>query len=459
MADRFFTAFRTGALALCGAVALASCGTTPAPRVDRTADGAAPLVLDAPTRYDRKNFIEPPHLYGDEPVRVGFLLPFSAQSEDVRAVAASLFDAAQLAAFTEGDRNFLLIPKDTKGEPGAAAAAARSALSEGAEILLGPLFSESVLAVAEVARAADVSVIAFSSDLDAAGNGVYLLSHPPELEIARVTEYAVLNGYDRFGLLAPYTTYGERVSESFAEEVFARGGVMVHTERYVQDPQAMLEPARRFAKYSKELIPLEQRPEYQESLARRAAIAAGEITPPQPAPRSGQPAEAGYVRGYNAVMLAEQGTLLRALAPLLPYYDVDISKIKLLGVSMWNNPQLTREPALRGGWFAAPDPEPVARFERRYEQVFGAKPSRLASLAYDATQLSAALARERNRRRRFSPEAITNPAGFLGEDGLFRLRPDGRIERGLAVLELTPNGIEVIDPAPRTFAAQPDYQF
>lgn len=446
-----------GAAFVGAALALAACGSTPGPEYDEGARGTSPtIVTEAPSRYDRKNFIEPPHLYGQEPVRVGLLLPFSAQSEDVRAVAASLFDAAQLAAFDAGDVNFLIIPKDTRGEPGAAAAAARSALAEGAEILLGPLFAESVAAVAEVARAADKSVIAFSSDLAAAGNGVYLLSHPPELEIARVTDYAVLNGYDRFGLLAPETEYGERVSQSFSEEVFARGGVVVHTERYIQDPQAMLEPARRFAKYSQEVIPLEQRPEYQESLARRAAIAAGEAPPPQ---ETESPDDSGYVRGYNAVMIAEQGTLLRALAPLLPYYDVDIQNIKLLGVSMWNNPQLTREPALRGGWFAAPDPAMAEPFKRRYRDVFGAAPSRLASLSYDATLLAAKLARDGNRRNRFDAEGITDPAGFLGADGLFRLRPDGRIERGLAVMELTPSGIEIIDPAPRTFEDQAFYQY
>lgn len=385
-------------------------------------------------RYDRRAFVRPPHMDGDEPVRVGLLLPFSADNETARRIASAMFDAAQLAVFDAGDETFLLMPKDTRGDAEGAAAAARSALADGAEIILGPLFSESVDAAAAVTRAAQVPMIAFSSDLTAAGNGVYLLSFPPEIEIARITEYAMSQELIRFGVLAPLTEYGNRVSGAFAEEVFARGGVIVHEERYEQDPDAMLAPAKRLAQYSKEIIPLEMRHEYDPSKDKPANV---------------QP---GYTQGFQAVLMPEQGTLLRALAPLLPYYNVDINRVKILGISAWNNPRLIREPALRGGWFAAPDPEITRNFENHFAGAFGATPPRLASLAYDATLLSARLAATQRRRGRFTNEAITDPNGYFGADGLFRLNPNGAVERGLAILEIQGAGIQVIDPAPRSFA-------
>ena len=43
------------------------------------------------------------------------------------------------------------------------------------------------------------------------------------------------------------------------------------------------------------------------------------------------------------------------------------------------------------------------------------------------------------------------PNGFSGVDGIFRFRPDGSAERGLAILEVSPNGFAVVDPAPRSF--------
>ncbi|MEO1015793.1 MAG: penicillin-binding protein activator [Pseudomonadota bacterium] len=384
-------------------------------------------------RYDSDEFVEPLHMQGREPVRVGLLLPFSAEREGARRTASAMFDAAQLAAFETGDTRFLLLPKDTKGTPEGAAAAARAALSEGAEIILGPVYGRSVDAAADVAAAADVPVIAFSSDSALARRGVFLLSFPPEQEVSRITEYAITNGLDRFGLIAPGNRYGSRVTTSFRNEIATHGGVLVHEELYEQDVDAMRDPARRLAQYSKDIVPAELRHGYDPN-------APGAVD------------DNGYQRGYQAVLVPERGTLLRALAPLFPYYNVNINKVKLLGVSAWYDPRLTREPALRGAWFAAPDPNVTVEFERRFEAAFGDRPPRLASLSYDATLLAARLAQNPNRRRRFSLEAIADPNGYFGADGLFRLRPDGSVERGLAVLEIQPGGISVIEPAPRSFA-------
>jgi len=46
---------------------------------------------------------------------------------------------------------------------------------------------------------------------------------------------------------------------------------------------------------------------------------------------------------------------------------------------------------------------------------------------------------------------LTNPSGFAGIDGVFRFRPEGTNERGLAVLRVTPSGGQVISPAPHSF--------
>ena len=55
----------------------------------------------------------------------------------------------------------------------------------------------------------------------------------------------------------------------------------------------------------------------------------------------------------------------------------------------------------------------------------------------------------------FSAEAITNPNGWTGVDGIFRFLPDGRTERALAVLEIQAGRNTVVSPAPTTFTARP----
>ncbi len=150
------------------------------------------------------------------------------------------------------------------------------------------------------------------------------------------------------------------------------------------------------------------------------------------------------------MLVPDGGDEIRNLAPLMAYYDIDNSKVRYLGSAQWNDPELSREPALHGGWFAAPSPQTRRAFEQRYRAVFGGPPAGLASLAYDAVSLAAVMARQPGGPA-FDTQSLTQPSGFAGVDGLFRLMPDGSNQRGLAILRLTPHGIEIEDPAPTSF--------
>lgn len=472
---------RIAAAAALLALGLSACETTPEPL---PRDEGAPVISSRERAPVTVPSLDPEIFRGDEAeagrpddgvTRVAILLPLTAASSNVETVAASMLQAAQMVAFESRNEQYLLIPKDTNGTAEGAFEAAGEAIREGAEVILGPLFSDSVEAIAPLARANEVPVIAFSTDLSVAGDGVYLLSFPPEDEVRRVTSYATSQGYARFGMMAPYTEFGDKVASAFSEAVYEQGGEVVAAERYERSFDAMAQPARRLSEYAAErfvpevVTPRGERRRLEDAYA-QGVLPGGAADEAPGAPSSdpydpsydpaadpgfgtddGRPApRPGAREGFQAVFLPEQGRFLRALAPWLPTYDVDVREVKLLGLSGWDNPLLTREPALAGGWFAAPDPSLAEGFKSRYEKAYGEKPPRLASLAYDAALLTARLS-ELEPGQRFTPTTIANPNGYLGADGLFRLRPDGTVERGLAILEIRPSGIRVVDPAPRSF--------
>ncbi|MGH6833709.1 MAG: ABC transporter substrate-binding protein, partial [Methyloceanibacter sp.] len=76
-------------------------------------------------------------------VKVALLLPITA-SGSTPAVAKALKQAAELALFDFDNPNVTLVPKDTKGTPDGARLAAESALQDGAELIIGPLFAQEV---------------------------------------------------------------------------------------------------------------------------------------------------------------------------------------------------------------------------------------------------------------------------------------------------------------------------
>lgn len=467
MGFSFRHTYRSLTVSLLGALALAACETTGPisyPEERTQLPEPEPKVPSVP----EDDFVTIPRAANPSGlVRVAVLLPFTNESTNIEAAAASMLKAAQMVAFESDNQRFLLIPKDTEGTPEGASARAQEAVSEGAEIILGPLFSENVTAVADIVRPYEIPIISFSTDSNVAGDGVYLLSFPPEAEIPRLTDYALSQGYARFGVMAPHTEYGDRVARSFANQVYDRGGEVVTTARYRRDidDMAMLSVDDAKEREMQILGDIQAKVRSMVSSAERTFVPTY-VSPRPSTPRvsddynsSVMASPAGmspinsseYSSGrYQSLFLPEPGRFIRALAPMFQSNGVNLREVKVLGLSTWNNALLAKEPALQGSWFAAPDPVHAEGFRRRYQKAYGEKPARLASQAYDAALLTARLSLLPPDTR-FSVETITNPSGYLGADGLFRLRRDGMVERGLAILEIN-GGIQVIDEAPRSFA-------
>lgn len=389
-------------------------------------------------KRDEANFYTPKGMEGRPLIRVAVLLPFNSPRADIRSLSSSLYNAAQLALFEFNNPDILLMPKATGSEV-AARAAATEAIRQGADLILGPLFAEEVSAIAPVARASGVPVVAFSSDITVAGDGVYLLSFPPDEDVNRIVDFAALNGLTKFASLTPQNDYGARVAAAFQKAVTDHGATVTDTASYpVTSTEAMNLPVQRIAHYGGR---------HGELVAKRnAAKAAGDAATLKALENRDTLGDVPY----QAIFVPEGGERLRALAPLLPYYDIDPRKVKFLGTGLWDDRSLLNEPSLEGAWYTAPPPEAHDQFVARYARVYHDTPPRIASLAYDGVSLAVALSTHAPEDR-FTVETMTHPDGFAGVDGIFRFMPDGRTERGLAVLEMHPTGPVVIDPAPVSF--------
>ncbi len=435
------------------AMTITSCGT-PSGTSQRTqrpspSDRAGVEVLPP---VDLSKRITVPHMAGREPVRVGLLLPLTNSQSNIQSVGEAMLNAAQLALFEIGNDNVLLIPKDTYGTATGAQKAAEEAIEEGAEILLGPLFAGSVRTAGNVAHERGVPMIAFSTDRTVAGNGVYLLSFLPEQEVKRVTEFALSEGYFAFAALVPMSAYGDRVRSAFQTTVTRRGGRITQMQPYPRNAEQMFAPARIVAEY-------DRRKSGRRSSNPSSGSGGNQVFDPDTGevlnkdnavPYSGFANETWGGVSYQAVLLPEGGTMLRSLAPLLPYFDVDPRQIKFMGTGLWDDATLGKEPSLVGGWYAAPEPKMRGAYDKRYADAFGSPAPRISSLAFDAVALVSSLSRLPEGQR-YSFETIGNANGFAGIDGIFRFLSDGSAERGLAVVQVLPDGLEVISPAPTTF--------
>jgi ABC-type branched-subunit amino acid transport system substrate-binding protein len=348
---------------------------------------------------------QPGSKIGTGGVKAALILPLSA-SGNAAVAAQSMRNAAEMALAEFNSPDVQLLLKDDAGSASGAQQAVQQALDEGAEIVLGPLFALTVGPVGQVARARNIPVIAFSADANVATRGVYLLSFLPESDVDRIIGHAASVGKRSIAALVPDNAYGTVVEAAFKQAMTRRGGKVVALERYPLDKTQMQAPVR--------------------NVAQTAARA-------------------------DAVFIPDGADAVATVVQTLGSNGVDIKRVQLLGTGLWEDGQVFSNPQLQGGWYAGPETTGFRNFSARYRSRYGHDPVRTGSLAYDAVALVAALAKTQGKQR-FSEEVLTNSSGFAGIDGLFRFRPDGTNQRGLAVLRVTSTGGQVISPPPKAFS-------
>jgi len=385
---------RRGTLcAIVAALALAACTDIG----DRFGGGPPPPQAAEPP--------PPATMIGAGQVKVGLVLPLSAAG-NAGIAAQAMKNAAEMALAEFKNPNIQLLVKDDAGQPATAQAGAQQAIDEGAEMIVGPLFAQSVSAVSQVARARGIPVIAFSTDASVAARGVYLLSFLPETDVRRIVEYAASRGKRSFAGLMPDNAYGAVVEAAFQQDVPKHGGRVLALEKYPLDQSKMTDPVRRIA-------------------------------------------QAG--NRVDSIFIPDNEDAPR-IAQMLTGDGVNPKRVQILGTGLWgDDARISSSAPLDGAWYAAPDPNGFRNFAARYRARFGQEPVRTAALAYDAVALIAALVKTQGQQR-FSEQVLTNASGFAGIDGIFRFRPDGTNERGLAVMRVTPTGPQQISPAPKSFA-------
>lgn len=380
-------------IAVATALALSACAVVPRRPVD------TPPPPPPTTRPVEPRPIQPGIPEDTNRHRVALLVPLSGTNA---AVGRSLANATQMALLDANAQQVRITSYDTAT---GAAAAAQRAIAEGNRLILGPLLSEDVRAVAPIARAARVPVVSFSNDASVAGRGAYIMGYTPSQSIERVVSYAKSRGLTSFGGLIPTGVYGERASTSFLRAVEQAGGQVASLQTFDRAPASVTAAVGRLAK-------------------------------------------AGP---FQAVLVADSAATAATAAPALKRGAG--ASVRLLGTELWNTDTgLSGRTALSGGWFASVSDNLYRQYAQRYRARFGSGPYRLSSMGYDAVLLTVRIARDWRVGTAFPEAELTDTGGYSGIDGPFRFARDGVAERALAVQEVRGGTIVTVSPAPASFA-------
>lgn len=350
-----------------------------------------------------------PKLAAGEPVPVALLVPSGSGRAGDAALSASLENAARLAINDLRGVKVDLRVYNTSGSAAGASSAATRAVSEGAKIIIGPLYSEAANAAGVAAASAGVNVLAFSNNAAIAGGNVFVLGLTFDNTAERLASFAASQGKGNI-----FVVNGRSPAEETGRDSIARA---------IAGTKANLAGNASF------------------ELSQQGIVAA-------------IPQIAQQIRSSGAQSVfftSDNAGAIPLLAQLLPEQGVGPQDPQFIGLTRLDiPPEALSQPGLQGAWFALPDPALAGNFRSRYASAYGSAPHPLAGLAYDGIAAVGALASQ-GKSNALSRAALTTGSGFVGVNGIFRFRSDGTNQRGLAVAQIRNKQVVVIDPAPGRF--------
>jgi ABC-type branched-subunit amino acid transport system substrate-binding protein len=312
------------------------------------------------------------------------ILPMTGSSADA---GLSMERAVNLTRPAD-EREPGIVVVDSGGTAEGARAAAARAVSDGAELLLGPLFAREVPGV--LAVAGGLPVVTFSNDGDLVGSGAFVLGLTASQGVSAVLAYARSRGVRRVTAIRDSDPWSRQSIE--AARLSARSAGL---ELFEIDAAG--------AGTSDDI---------------GAWLMAG----------SGG-------RLPDAVLFSKTGDGIAPLAARIAGLG-----LQLLGPSRWSDESLAFLTSVEGAWVAAPEPAAFGGFTQSFEATYRTAPGLLAGLAFDG----ATIARRLLLSGRVSREGLTAPEGFLGVLGAVRFSGDGRCTRELAIQIVNRGSLRVV---------------
>ena len=348
---------------------------------------------------DMSQFSIPSEELKRDSFKVAMLLPLSGKAS---TYGQGLQNAAMMALEDVAAQNLEIRFYDTGSAPKGASEAFHEAVSNQAQMILGPLTSEEVSAISPLSKRENVPVISFSTSPQVLGGGIYTLGLLSDEQIRRIISYAAKKGHLKLALVLPDSASGLNMAKSAFDVAQLYGATVKKIGFY--DPSTL-----EFSEFVQQMI---------------------------------------ATRDFDTVLIAETGNRLKAISGTFGYYDVSYPHVLFIGTSVWENTNLTKETTLYHAVYPTISRVHADYFNAKYKDLFGSIPSSLYAYAYDAVALASVLS---TKDVRHLNEYITSTDGYIGINGIFKINPDGTNMHRLDIVEVTQNGLRTVDAASQKF--------
>ena len=379
-----------------------------------------------------------------EKIKIATILPLSGKNAKI---GKSMLNSINLSLFdNDRNNNIELVIFDNKSSSYNSKKSIKKIAQEGINIVIGPIFTQSVEAISSFASENNIIILSFSNNSDLIGiDGIFLAGFSPEQEIDRITSYLIENEKNNFSVISPNNQYGIRIAKTLREILKIKDANFISSKFYIRNKNDFSKISQEilnsyivsedFKNYEEELLEIED--EEERKIRELEILAEHKI--------------------YTDVVLIAESSQEKAakIAEEIFVNNIDGRVIQIIGTNHWHKSAFLEKETLDESLFAGPSDRYYSIFKEKYNQIYQQNPIRINSIAYDVTAFIADLL-DRNKN---NPTPITateivdynDKKGYRGIDGLFRFLPNGIVERNLAILQIKQNEFEVVETPLRRF--------
>lgn len=377
----------------------------------------------------------------DEKHRIAVLLPTTGKHS---AIGKTIQTSITTAVLEHNDPNMSVSFYDTATN---ANESISEALATNPDIIIGPLFADNARFLRDT-KASDTPALSFTSDATAVGNGVMTIALMPTNSVETIISQMASDGIKSFVILAPETESGKLMAGTAKSAANIYNVPLSGLFYYKSGDANSIKDVSKAASMNEARTATNTRArEILSDILTNEKLTALEYSNlNMQLERISRTDTLGTIP-YDAILFLGDAEDTKKLASFMRYYGISSHDAKYYGSALWDGTDIASDITMKGAKYATL-PQSNETFTTTYQQITNTLPSRLDTFGYDAANLAIGMLKSQKSNAAY----LLDPSGYIGTDGLFRLKPTGDNERALRIVQLNGNGTtEEIKPAPNNF--------
>ena len=305
----------------------------------------------------------------DGKLRIGLLAPFSGEYKNL---GESLLLSTQLALNEIGDKNIIIIPRDSgTNDKDQLNRAIKEIISNGAKIIIGPMTHSSS---GELKKYRDTIFISLSNKEPKISNNVINIGISLESQLKAIEQFLFINNRKKTLILYPKNKYEKFVDK----KVKLLNLKNIQVFKYNPDPRVLTGEIEKLTKYNQRKKNLEKR----KNILKKKDD--------EQSKRELQILDRLYTLGsvdFDSIIIIDFGNSLKSVLASMIFSDVDDKSVIFTTVNQWFDEGIFRENSVKNLYFPSVDMKQFKKYNENYFKTFSQKPDEITILSYDALGL------------------------------------------------------------------------